>query len=83
MDNPADKKSSIQTLLDNATAEQAFREELEQEARELTRIGNAFQIRHSEIGKAPIEDNSQVDYLFHRLFALMYLILGKRSSTDG
>jgi hypothetical protein len=83
LDNPADKKLSIQTLLDNATAEQSFREALEQEARELTRIGNAFQIRHSEIGKAPIEDNSQVDYLFHRLFALMYLILDKRSSTEG
>lgn len=83
LDNPADKKLSIQTLLDNATAEQAFREALEQEARELTRIGNAFQIRHSEIGKAPVEDNSQVDYLFHRLFALMYLILEKRSSTQG
>lgn len=83
LDNPTDKKLSIQTLLDKATAEQAFREALDHEARELTRIGNAFQIRHSEIGKAPIEDDGQVDYLFHRLFALMYLILDKRSSTEG
>jgi hypothetical protein len=41
----------------------------------LTEIGNGFQIRHSEIGKAPVSDDAQVDYLFHRLFAFMFLIL--------
>ncbi len=76
LDTPSDKRLSIQNLLDHVTNEPTYRLLLETEARALTNnIGNAFQIRHHEIGKAPILDNSQVDYFFHRLFAFMLLIL--------
>ena len=48
---------------------------LEAEARELTRIGNDFQIRHSEINKIVINNDPDVDYLFHRLFSLIFLLM--------
>ena len=72
---PSDKKKSIRILLDKAAPDANFRERLEKEARELTDIGNSFTIRHHELGKIPIHLNEQVDYLFQRLFALIYLLL--------
>jgi hypothetical protein len=84
LDTPSDKRLSIQNLLDQVTSEPTYRSLLETEARTLTNsIGNAFQIRHHEIGKAPVSDDSQVDYFFHRLFALMLLILGRNIASDG
>jgi hypothetical protein len=41
-----DKKASAKALLDKAAVEPNFRNKLEQEARELTDIGNTFMIRH-------------------------------------
>lgn len=72
---PGDKKASIKALLDRVTSEPMMRARLEQEARELTDIGNAFMIRHTEIGKVPISDSAQVDFLFHRMFAFIRLTL--------
>ena len=72
-----DKKTSATILLDKASAEPTFRARLETEARELTDIGNKFMIRHSETDKVPITDSGQVDYLFHRMFALIDLLLRK------
>jgi len=73
-----DKKASSGQLLDKVASEPKFREALEKEALELTRIGNTFQIRHSETSQIPLETNDQVDYLFHRLFAIIQLVLGSR-----
>ncbi len=70
-----DKKASVEALLNKAAAELNFRERLEKEARELTEIGNKFRIRHSETDRAPLELSEHVDYLFHRLFALIRLLL--------
>jgi hypothetical protein len=70
-----DKKASVNALLDRTTAESTLRNILHDEARALTGIGNNFQIRHSEVGKVPIHATEQVDYLFHRLFALIRLLL--------
>ena len=70
-----DKKASITTLLNKAATKSIFRETLEGEARELTRIGNTFGIRHSETTQVPLERSEHVDYLFHRLFALILLFL--------
>ncbi len=71
---PGDKKVSIRLLLDGVTTG-PIRERLETEANELTDIGNKFAIRHSEKDRHPLDDDSHVDYLFHRLFSLVYLIL--------
>ncbi len=70
-----DKKASTKALLDKASAEPAFRELIEEEARELTEVGNRFMIRHTETSKVPIVSSSHVDYLFGRMFSLMLLAL--------
>ncbi|MGH7146516.1 MAG: AbiJ-NTD4 domain-containing protein [Nitrospiraceae bacterium] len=76
-----DKKASVTQLLNKAASEPKFREVLEDEAIELTAIGNDFQIRHTEIYKTPIEQSEHVDFLFHRLFAMTRLVL--RTSGRG
>jgi hypothetical protein len=62
-------------MLERASPETTFRAALDQEARALTDIGNSFQIRHTEISQTPLTLNEHVDYLFHRLFALILLLL--------
>ena len=76
----ADKKMQIKSLLDQTAGSSSpkFQETLEMEAKELTRIGNHFQIRHSERNQERLARNEHVDYLFHRLFALIQTILKLR-----
>ena len=71
------KKESISQILNEVSSEVNFRKLLENEARELTEIGNNFMIRHAETNKTPITESEQVDYLFHRMFSLIWLILNK------
>jgi hypothetical protein len=75
LSDATDKKNSVKILLDKVATEPNFRDRIEFEARQLTEIGNNFFIRHAEITKPHIADSIQVDYLFHRLFALIRLIL--------
>lgn len=70
-----DKKARTKALLDRVTTEPTFRDRLEQEAMQLTEIGNKFMIRHTETDKVPIVDSAQVDYFFHRMFAVVRLVL--------
>ena len=74
-----DKKSSVSALLDKTAAEPKFRELLEREAKELTTIGNTFLIRHSETSQVHVQESKHVDYLFHRLFAMIRLLIDKGS----
>jgi hypothetical protein len=76
LNNP-NKKLGVAVLLDQAAPEPAFRSTLDNEAKELTRIGNEYQIRHSETNKIVINNDADVDYLFHRLFSLMFLLMRK------
>jgi hypothetical protein len=78
LDAHNDKRLSTKLLLDQCAGDPAFRALLESEAKELTRIGNEFQIRHFETDRAGIARPEQVDYLFHRLFALVHLLLFTR-----
>ena len=73
----SDKKSQAKALLDDTAGSSSsrFRQALEQEATELTSIGNTFQIRHSETNQERLARSEHVDYLFHRLFALIHVIL--------
>ncbi len=75
LSDPANKKNSVKVLLDRVTTEPNLRDRVEIEARQLTEIGNNFFIRHTEVTKPPITDSHQVDYLFHRLFSFVRLIL--------
>jgi hypothetical protein len=73
----ADKAARARLLLDKAAGGSgpAFREMLKTEALALTKIGNSFQIRHSETTQEPLISAVHVDVLFHRLFAFISLLL--------
>ena len=79
--DPGDKKRSIKIILDATAAEPSLRARLEGEATELNSIGNSHLIRHSEVNHVPVIVVDQVDYLFHRLFAMIQLILRKKGSA--
>lgn len=71
----AGKKESAAALLDRATSGPELRAAIEAEARELTRIGNEFGIRHSETSQLELNEGAHVDYFFHRLFAFVHMLL--------
>lgn len=73
----SDKKAQIKSLLDQTAGATSskFREALEAEAREITKIGNNFQIRHSEKNQERLIKSEHVDYLFHRTFSLILMII--------
>ena len=70
-----DKKTGIQLLLKKVSSEPNFLELLNKESGDITNIGNKFTIRHHETNKTPITSDDQVEYLFSRLFDLIYLLL--------
>jgi hypothetical protein len=74
-----DKKRSMQTIIDQTASEPAIRALLNTEANQLTDIGNAHLIRHHERKQTPVIDVDHVDYLFHRLFALVQLLVRKNA----
>jgi hypothetical protein len=77
----SDKSKSISLLLEKASVEPKFRERLDKEGTELTYIGNNFHIRHFEFNRIPIDSNNHVDYLFQRMFAIIYLLLKERGNV--
>jgi hypothetical protein len=82
LDNPANKKQSVLSLIERASADANFRSILNNEAKSLTDIGNTFHIRHTEVLQTRIEDSKHIDYLFHRLFALIQLLLSSLNNAD-
>lgn len=70
-----DKKEQTTKILDKVASEPKFRDLIETEAKELTRIGNDFRIRHSETRQVEIRESNHVDYLFYRMFSLINLLL--------
>lgn len=72
------KTESMRRMLSAVTTDQPMRDRLEAEARELTQIGNTHLLRHSEVTQIPVTDVDQVDYLFHRFFAMIHLLLKKQ-----
>jgi hypothetical protein len=78
LEEPEDKKISINLLLTKAASDPDILKMFDDEGRELTRIGNKFHIRHTEMDQILITDSDHLDYLFHRLFAMIQLLLRKR-----
>ena len=76
-----DKKAKIKALLDHVSKEPTLRQAVEDEASALTRIGNDFMIRHTEVGKVAVATSRDVDYFFQRLFSLIHLLL--RATNRG
>ena len=83
LEKPGDKNKAESTkiLLDLAASTPEFRELLEEEANELTKIGNAFWVRHSETNQISITDPLHVDYLFYRMLSMFFLLLAARRRT--
>lgn len=76
--HPTDKKQSVQIILNGTAPDPYIRSRLESEAKELNSIGNSHLIRHSELNQIAVVDIDHVDYLFHRLFAMINLMLKKK-----
>ena len=79
--DPSDKKRSIKIILDATASEPSLRARLEADALELNSIGNSHLIRHSEVNQVPVIDVDHIDYLFHRLFAMIQLMLRKQGAA--
>ena len=79
-----DLAAGVRVILDAAAGGQSpkFREELERDARALTDAGNAFTIRHSNREQEPLVAEAHVDYLFHRLYAMIDLVLLATRNTN-
>ncbi len=73
-----DKKASASALIARTATEPTFKTLLDEEAKSLTSIGNTFHIRHSETAQVELQNDTHVDYLFHRLFAFIWLFLRAR-----
>lgn len=72
-----DKRVRATALLDRVAAPgTALRENLEAEAATLTKMGNTFRIRHSEIDQETLAGARELDYAFTRMFAFVSLVLG-------
>jgi len=82
LEDPNNKRESIRIILEKAASEPNFRGMLDTEAYALTEIGNDYMIRHAEVNKIPINDDEHVDFLFHRLFAIIRLLL-RKSNRGG
>ncbi len=80
LDSPGGKKASTTAMLDKTAGKTSpiFRGELEEEATNLTRIGNKLRIRHSEMNQEMLASNEHADYLFYRLYSLIRLIIRSR-----
>jgi len=77
----SNKREQTKSILDEAAGSVSpnFREELDREAATLTRIGNTYQIRHSEITQERLARTVHADYFFFRLFAFIHMILRRPS----
>jgi len=77
-----DKRKSSAALIARVSPEPKFREMLETEMRvELENFGNGFFIRHANADQVSLQTSEEIDYLFHRLFAVIRLLL--RSTGRG
>ena len=72
-----DKKAQSKAMLADVAGANSprFLEALEKEAKELTDLGNKLQIRHFGTDQEKLATSGHVDYLFQRLFSLIWMIL--------
>jgi hypothetical protein len=70
------KSVQADAMLDRAASPGSkLRQVLGNEAAALTKIGNTFRIRHSEVSQEPLTTLDQIDYLFARMFAFLRIVL--------
>lgn len=73
------KKATANALIEGMISDNGpyFKTVVKEEFTKMTQVGNGMLIRHSEVGKEPVGDNGEKDYLFIRLFSLIHLALRK------
>jgi len=70
-----DKKQSSEALIAKVSPEPQIRAMLDVEMRELEKLGNGFFIRHANANQVSLQTSEEIDYLFHRLFAVIRFLL--------
>lgn len=71
-----DKKISINNIIAHITnGDKEISQMLNNEFRELTRIGNSYSIRHSEITQKKLPNSQFIEYLYFRMLSLISCIL--------
>jgi hypothetical protein len=77
-----EKRQSSAALIARVSQEPRIQEMLDAEMRvELEGFGNGFFIRHANAAQVTLQTSEEIDYLFHRLFAIIRLLL--RSTGRG
>lgn len=67
-----DKKTSVKKLIEKSShGSREIEKKLETEFRELTKIGNTFQIRHFETDTEVIPTDDFREYLYFRILSLI------------
>lgn len=74
MDIPSDPRKSIESRIRKRCGDGPFAQSVNDEAKALTNIGNMFRIRHHNPKTSELKSDSEVDYLFHRMLALLNLL---------
>ena len=72
--NPNNKLDSIKLLI-NDISDNDLIEYLNKECHELTRIGNDYNIRHSETNKIPVNSHIMIELIFYRLYIIIDKLL--------
>jgi hypothetical protein len=72
-----DKRRSSPALIARVSPEPQVQEMLDAEMRKLEEFGNGFFIRHANADQVSLQTSEEIDYLFHRLFAVIWLLLRK------
>jgi hypothetical protein len=83
LEDPQHKKASVAAIIHLAVGETPLLGVVQEDATDLTKIGNQFDIRHFEIGKHELSDPLHLDYLYGRLYNLIWLLLKSRSKRGG
>ncbi len=80
IEGEGDVRAGVRSMLDTVAGPDSpkLREVMEREANELRDIGNRHGIRHRDTNQENITKSEHVDYLFHRMFSLIQLVLRLR-----
>ena len=69
------KAVSIPISLERISSQPQVRQRIDKEMRELTEIGNSFEIRHHEVAQLAIESDEIIDYLFYRYYNVVRVFI--------
>ena len=77
MEDPSNKRRSVETLIAKVSAIEAVRGALNEDMKILTDVANDFTIRHHEASTRELNDDDYIEYLFYGYYNVIRLILKK------